>query len=197
MTNTNPARKPSRKSGPVRIVKAAATAAAQTAAVADAAAAEVAAATAAAADIGSDLTEEVLAQLPAALRAAIEASREQVAAASARRKQRAKSVPFAILTAEQAAWIDRIGWSRPRVGAAKPVTAPRALRVNAGDGAGYLLACLASIEAGTTHLADLARLWFLVGPKGRQAPSLSQVLGFVARHTGRPVLRNGADVTLG
>ncbi|MFZ9326497.1 MAG: hypothetical protein ACO24H_03420 [Polynucleobacter sp.] len=199
MTNTNPSRKPAaRKNGPVRIVKAAAQAAGQTAAVADAAAAEVAAATAAAADIGAgELSAEVLAELPESLRAAIEASRAQVAAASAAKRQRAKRVPFAMLTADQAAWIDRIGWSRPRAEVAKPVVQPRALRVNTGRGAGYLLACLASVEAGGAHMADLARLWFLVGPKGQQAPSLAQVLGFIARQTGRPVLRHGADISLG
>lgn len=198
MTSTNPSRKPAaRKNGPVRIVKAAAQAAGQTAAVADAAAAEVTAATAAAADIGADLTDEVLAQLPESLRAAIEASQAQIAAASAAKRQRAKRVPFAMLTADQAAWIDRIGWSRPRAEVAKPVVQPRALRVNTGRGAGYLLACLASVEAGGTHMADLARLWFLVGPKGQQAPALAQVLGFIARQTGRPVLRHGADISLG
>lgn len=187
-----------RKNGPVRVVKAAAKAAGQTASVADAAAAEVLAAETAAADIGADLTAEVLAELPEALRAAIEASRAQVAAASAAKRQRVKRAPFAVLTAEQAAWIDRIEWRRPRAEAAKPVVAERAKRVNAGcEGAGYLLACLASVQAGGTHMADLARLWFLVGPKGQQAPSLAQVLSFIARQTGRPVNRNGAVISLG
>lgn len=198
MTNNNSARPArasrTRKNGPVRIIQTAAAAA--DAVLADAAAADAVADMTADADA---LTPDTMESLPADLRAAIEQAQAQVEAARQERARResVKRAPYVALTPDQTAWINRIGWSLPRADQSEPVSKPKAKRVNTCEGTAYLLACLASVTANGAHMADLARLWFLIGPcRTQEAPTFSQVLGFIARQSGRPVVRDGATIRL-
>lgn len=207
MTNTNPSRKPARRArvskvDPKTLSSAGLAAAVAQAAEADAAqaaevaqaAAEAAAEAAEALTIGADSIPE--AELPPAVLAAMRAAEAQVADAVASRAKAPKA-PRVPLTTAQADALAACGWDAPRLEQHPPIVSSRpASRINYGSRNARFNVAALTIAAAGCHVADLAALWLACG-QGDKAPALSTVLGFIARQTGRPVLRYGADISLG